>query len=120
MRRRAAFGAFLATLAAGLVAPGAASAMTDCGGTYNICIYDNNDWSGQLGRRAPGGGVVNVSGTANDRMDSWTNGSGTNSAWYYDANGTGNCTTMAAHSSDPNINVFASDELTSWRTNRGC
>lgn len=53
-------------------------------------------------------------------MDSWENRTSTKSAWYYNADGKGSCVNMNARSEDDNINVFDSDELTSWRTNRGC
>lgn len=53
-------------------------------------------------------------------MDSWENKTAIDAAWYYDANGGGNCREMDSGSEDGNVNVFNSDELTSWKTNGGC
>ncbi|MEH0973843.1 hypothetical protein V6U77_22210 [Micromonospora sp. CPCC 205546] len=107
--------------AGGLAFPAAASAGNPglCGGTW-VCIYDGNNWVGLLGSRDPGGGLVNVSASANDHMDSWENKTNTNAAWCYDHDGGGNCRTMGKLAEDPNVNFLNSDELSSWRTDRGC
>lgn len=39
---------------------------------------------------------------------------------YDDQSGGGDCHNMNARSEDNNISVFDSDDLSSWRTNRGC
>jgi len=85
-----------------------------------VCIFDGNDYSGLLDSRRPGGRLRNVSSAASDGMDSWINQTKKNAAWYHDINGKGNCHDMKRMSRDPNINFFASDELSSWKTNRGC
>ncbi|MFI9643580.1 peptidase inhibitor family I36 protein [Micromonospora sp. NPDC051925] len=107
--------------AGGLAFPAAASAGNPafCGSNL-VCIYDGNNWVGFLGSRGPGGGIENVSAAANDHMDSWENRTSTNAAWYYDHDGGGACVNMSKLSEDDNINVFDSDELSSWRTDRGC
>lgn len=84
------------------------------------CIYDGNGFVGIIGERAAGGGVVNVPSSYNDKMDSWENKTNTDAAWYYNANGGGNCREMDSLSEDSNVNVLNSDELSSWRTDRGC
>ncbi|MEU8258657.1 peptidase inhibitor family I36 protein [Micromonospora inaquosa] len=107
--------------AGGLAFPAAASAGNPslCGSDL-VCIYDGNSWVGFLGSRGPGGGLANVSASANDHMDSWENRTNTNAAWYYDHDGGGHCRTMAKLTEDDNVNVLNSDELSSWRTDRGC
>lgn len=115
----------LLTLALGsmlLVAPGGASAGNPALCQANrACIYMDNDFSGLIDiPRPPGEGVRTVNAGDNDKMDSWENRTGTRAAWYDDAHGAGDCTNMNANTEDNNINVFASDELTSWRTDRGC
>lgn len=97
-----------------------AGALTIC--TDNqVCIYLDDDWSGLLDiPRSAGGGIRNVNAGDNDEMDSWENNTTTNAAWYWDANGNGRCVNMVAEGRDDDINVFDSDELSSWRTDRGC
>ncbi|GAB4107422.1 hypothetical protein GCM10028790_64410 [Micromonospora taraxaci] len=86
-----------------------------------MCIYNDNDFSGLIDiPRDPGGGIRTVSSKDNDKMDSWENRTSSRGSWYYDANGGGDCVRMTENSEDNNINVFDSDELTSWRTDRGC
>lgn len=85
-----------------------------------VCIFDGTDYAGLLGSRRPGLGLMNVSSTANDKMDSWKNQTGRNAAWYHDVDGDDRCVNMKRRSRDPNINFYDSDELSSWRTNRGC
>jgi hypothetical protein len=84
------------------------------------CIYANNDFAGLLDTMPAGHGVRTVSSTDNDKMDSWENRTSNRGSWYYNANGGGTCVRMTENSEDNNINVFDSDELTSWRMNRGC
>ncbi len=85
------------------------------------CIYANNNFVGLLDSpRLPGGGIRNVPSSDRDKMDSWENRTGTHAAWYHNANGGGDCVLMHWGSEDANINVFDSDELSSWRTDRGC
>lgn len=98
-----------------------ASAADGCD-SNRVCIFDDNDFKNRLGQRPAGEGRKDMSSTLNDRMDSWKNRTSTNAAWYYnfiDEN-SDNCRNMNKNSSDDNINVFNSDELSSWRTNRGC
>jgi hypothetical protein len=105
-----------------LLSPGFASAGNPALCAANrACIYLDDDWSGLIDiPRAPGGGIRNVNAGDNDEMDSWENRTSTRAAWYHNANGGGDCVNMNANSEDDDINVFDSDELSSWRTNRGC
>lgn len=91
-----------------------------CDDPGEVCIYDGNNWVGFLGARPAGGGIQNVSSSANDHMDSWENNIGNNAAWYHDSGGSGTCRTMSAGAEDDNINFVDSDELSSWKTNAGC
>lgn len=108
-----------------VVAPQVASAYLEgaptCGGAaHHACIYSSDNWVGEIGDRGAGGGVVNVNTAYNDQMDSYWNETNTHARWYYNANGGGTCTNMSASTKDDNINVFSSDELTSWATNGLC
>jgi hypothetical protein len=84
------------------------------------CIYDHNDFVALLGTKGPEQSLTNVSSGANDSTDSWENKTNGPGAWYYDANGGGNCNTMGRHDENPNLGVFPSDELSSWKTTAGC
>lgn len=84
------------------------------------CIYIDINWVGLLGQRAAGGGLVNVSSSANDKMSSWENKTGTNSRWYVDANGGSTCYTMSAFRESSWVGSTANDKLTSWATNGAC
>lgn len=103
----------------GLVLPGAAQAGEFCNANW-VRIFDGNDFSGIIGERGSNGGVVNIPGTFNDKMDSWKNLTDLDAAWYYNANSRGKCNETDSHSQDSDINVFDSDELSSWRTDEGC
>jgi hypothetical protein len=85
-----------------------------------VCIYSNNDWIGEIGDRASGGAVVNITSTYNDEMDSYWNETSSNARWYYNPNGGGACNNLPAAHKDNNINVLSSDELSSWATNGAC
>ncbi|GAB4107421.1 hypothetical protein GCM10028790_64400 [Micromonospora taraxaci] len=88
---------------------------------YNACIYASDNFIGLIDiPRAKGGGLRNVKSADNDKMDSWENRTVNHAAWYHDANGGGDCVLMHYRYEDDDINVFDSDELTSWRTDRGC
>ncbi|WP_345526383.1 peptidase inhibitor family I36 protein [Nocardioides endophyticus] len=105
----------------GAGAPGLATAVDGCA-SNRACIFDDNNFQDRIGSRAAEGGRVDVSSGNNDRMDSWKNNTGTNAAWYYnfvDEN-SDNCRNMPKNDSDGNVGVFNSDELSSWRTDRGC
>lgn len=72
------------------------------------------------GDRAPGGGIVNVTGDRNDEMDSWKNITPRPARWYEDNDGRGSCSTLGADDSDNNVAFWNSDQLSSWATNGGC
>jgi hypothetical protein len=106
---------------ASVVAPAAAHAGNpDLCKASKACIYADDDFSALIDSpRDAGGGVRNVNAGDDNRMDSWENRTSTKSAWYHNANGGGDCVNMNATSEDDDINVFDSDELSSWRTNLG-
>ena len=106
---------------AGVLGAGmSASAGSNLCDPNRACIYDHNNFVALLGTKGPGVGLTNVSSGANDKTDSWENKTSRTGAWYYDANGGGNCNTMHAHDEKANLHVFPSDELSSWKTNGGC
>lgn len=106
-----------AVLAAG---PAVSAKLPDFCQSSRVCIYDDNDFKAILGARGPGLGLRTVSADANDKTDSWKNRTSRSAAWYYDKGGKGKCTTMGPVSSEDNLGWQPSDELSSWRTNRGC
>jgi Peptidase inhibitor family I36 len=85
-----------------------------------VCMWGNNDFDWLIGERAPNGGLVSVTGDANDQMDSWGNRTVVNAAGHEHTNGSGDCQTFQFGSNDNNVNFFNSDEVSSWRTNHGC
>lgn len=91
----------------------------DCD-SNRVCIYDGNNFVGIIGERAPGNGLANIRSRYNDKMDSWENKTNSDSAWYHDIIGNGNCNDMDSQNQDTNINFIDSDELSSWRTNGEC
>lgn len=110
-------------MAAGmLVSVGPASAaLSDCPSNY-MCMWGNNDFKWMIGKRFHGNETIaNLSGDANDEMDSWANRSATHIGCMFEhAGGGGARQTMAKVSSDNNVAPWHSDEITSWRTKNGC
>lgn len=104
-----------------VVFPGIALAVDGCENN-RVCIFDDNDYKNRLGIKPAGEPRANVASQNNDRTDSWINDTTTNAAWYYNFTyeNSDNCRTMYDQSSDGDLGVFNSDELSSWRTNRGC
>lgn len=100
----------------------AQASLSQCTST-DTCIWGNNDFKWYLGSRNDGLGVGTLSGEANNEMDSWANRSSGSSAGYDDPTPDGDddgCQTWSAVSNDNNVSPFNSDEVSSWRTNRGC
>ena len=61
--------------------------------------------------------IKNLSGDANDEMDSWANKSTTHSGrMWKDANGSGDRQTLGRNQRDNNVSPANSDEVSSWRT----
>lgn len=85
-----------------------------------VCMWGNNDFQWLLGSRAPGYGLWNLYGDANDEMDSWANRSGQNAAAYSGFDGYADCQTFWKGGNDNNVGPWNSDEVSSWRTDRGC
>lgn len=112
----------IATLAlAGAGASGGAqAAFSDCDPNRS-CLWGNNDYVWLLSERQAGGGLLSFSGQdRNNQMDSWGNRTATPSAGYDGADGSGDCQTFEAGQRDNNVSFVNSDEVSSWRTNRGC
>jgi len=104
----------------GLVAIVGAQASLDQCNSNRVCMWGNNDFKWLIGERAPGGGLVNLSGDRNDEMDSWANRTVIDAAGYATSNGRGDCQTFGRISNNNNVSYWSSDEVSSWRTNRGC
>lgn len=104
----------------GVAAASDLSVQADACGANRVCIYKHNDFVTKMGERAPGNGTINVTAVANDEMSSWKNLTNTNASWFHDAGGEGRCVTMPQARSDNDINSYDDDELSSWRTSRGC
>jgi hypothetical protein len=85
-----------------------------------VCLWGNNDYNWIIGERAPGGGMSNLTGDANNEMDSWANRTTRNAAGYGASNGSGDCQTFQAGERDNNVANWNSDEVSSWKTNGGC
>jgi hypothetical protein len=100
-------------------AGGAQAAFSDCP-SNRVCLWGNNDFVYLIAVKAPYEGLRSLSGDANNQMDSWGNRTGRNAAGYDYSNGTGDCQTFSAGSRDNNVNYWNSDEVSSFRTDRGC
>lgn len=110
-----------AIAAAGLfIAPQTAVAGSNLCDANRVCIYDHANWVALLGQRSAGGGLVNVSSSANDLTSSWENKTGTGARWYEHANGGGFCRSMPSFSEDNYVGDNSNDKLSSWATNRVC
>lgn len=99
---------------------GAQAAWSDCP-SAKVCLWQNNDYSGDfLGWRSAGGGLLDISPVNDNRTSSWGNRSTTNAAFYQLAGGEGFCVPMPATSQNPDLADAFNDKASSWRTNRGC
>ena len=108
--------------AAFLTTPSSSSAaLSDCTGLSSTCLWANNDFGVYITGKTSNLGVSNLTASQEDRMDSWQNKSALyNSAGYSGLSGNGDCQTFAKGQNDNNVNPFNSDEVSSYRTNRGC
>lgn len=94
--------------------------LSECG-SNRMCLWGNNDFRWKVADRAHGSGRANLSGDANDEMDSWANRSANYSGCMYEhANGRGDKQGMGKNSKDNNVNPANSDEVSSWKQNGGC
>lgn len=108
--------------AAGVAAPGVANAaLSECPSDH-MCLWGNNDFMWKIADRSAGSDtVVNLSGDANNQMDSWANRSASyTGCGFGGSNGTGDRQTFGRNSNDNNVANFNSDEISSWRTANGC
>jgi hypothetical protein len=104
------------------IAPGVANAaLSDCD-SGNMCLWGNNDYRWMLAERTAGSSSIeNLSGDANDEMDSWANKSTTYAGCMWaTANGSGDRQTLGRNSHDNNVSPANSDEVSSWRTAYAC
>ena len=99
----------------------ASAAYSECA-SERVCLWGNNDYLWMLDERTAGSSTINnLSGDANDEMDSWANNSGTYAGCMWsDANGSGDRQTLGRNSSDNNVAPANSDEVSSWRTAYAC
>lgn len=99
----------------------AAAALSDCDSGY-MCLWGNNDYKWMLEERGAGSSTItNLSGDANDEMDSWANKSTTYAGCMWEhAHGSGARQTLGRNSNDNNVSPANSDEVSSWRTAYAC
>lgn len=97
----------------------AQAAFGDCP-SGRVCLWGNNDYQFLLSTQTEGGGLKALSGDANNNMDSWGNRTARAGAGHDGSNGSGDCQTFSAGSRDNNVAPFNSDEVSSFRANRGC
>lgn len=97
------------------------AALSDCTGT-NMCMWGSNNFTFIIGQRQAGySTIVNLSGDANNQMDSWANKSSVYTGCMYDGiNGGPGTQTMSKVSSDANVAPWNSDDVSSWKTAGGC
>ncbi len=90
------------------------AAPDDCSGG-RVCVYDNINYSTQLGWRAAGFALQDISSGNNDKMSSWSNNSGTNACWYTDANGGGVGLAMNQYTDNHDVGWPWNDSMSSWK-----
>lgn len=98
----------------------ASAAFSDCA-DGRMCMWGNNDFVWKIGDRAADQPIANLSGDADNQMDSWANRNGmfVGCMWSgYD--GLGDPQRMASDSNDNNVSPLNSDQVSSWRTRYGC
>jgi len=108
--------------AAGVAAPGVASAaLSDCPSNH-MCLWGNNGFRWEIADRRAGSGTIKpLRGDADNEMDSWANRSASfTGCGFGGSNGTGDRQTFGRNSKDDNVAPFNSDEISSWRTANGC
>ena len=76
------------------------AAPTSCS-SNRVCVYDNINYSTQLGWRTAGFALQDVSSGNNDKMSSWSNNSAKNACWYQHANGGGSKYQMNQYTDNP-------------------
>lgn len=99
----------------------AEAALSQCTGA-KTCLWGNNDYQWYLAGKPNNRGLSQLSGEANNEMDSWANLSTSWSKGYDDPTPDGTsdgCQHWAAVTSDDNVSPLSSDEVSSWRTNGG-
>jgi hypothetical protein len=107
-------------LAGASASGGVQAAFSDCNANRS-CIWGNNDYVWMLSERPAGQGIETFHTTdKNNQMDSWGNRTSRNSSGYDGYLGGGDCQTFGFNSRDNNVSFWNSDEVSAWRTDRGC
>lgn len=104
-----------------VLTPGIAqAALSECPTNYT-CLWGNNDFLWYLTGKNQNNGYSNLSGEANNQMDSWANRSASyNSCGTGSANGGGDKQNWSRGTSDNNVSPVNSDEVSSYKTNGSC
>jgi hypothetical protein len=86
-----------------------------------VCLWQNNNYSGDfLGWRSAGFPLENISAANDNRTSSTANKSTRNARWYQLAGGDGFCVTMPAGGTEPDLPDSQNDKATSWAGTGGC
>ena len=84
------------------------------------CLFGNNDFDWLISMRTPNAGLMNMSATVNDKMDSWINRTNQSARGYEHADARGACQTFSSNTKEPNVSFWNSDEVSSWATDGKC
>lgn len=120
MRVTSAMSAGLITFTFFAIAGTANAEFKDCD-AGKMCLWGNNDYKWMLGEKPVDQPIDNLYDDKDNEMDSWANRS---SDWrgcmFGGHDGDGDKQLMRTLSSDDNVSPLNSDEVSSWRTRRGC
>jgi len=120
MRIKSAMSAGLITLTVFAVAGTANAGFEDCD-PGKMCMWGNNDYKWRIGMKPVDQPIDNLSGDKDNEMDSWANRSEEwNGCMFTGYDGVGEEQLMESNGQDDNVNPWNSDEVSSWRTRRGC
>jgi hypothetical protein len=112
----------LLILGAAATVPGVAnSSFGECP-SGQICLWGNNEFKWLIAHRGAGfTSVYNLSGEANNEMDSWANRSGEHDVCGYGAlYGGGDKQGWDSLHNDNNVSPWNSDEVSSWQGRTHC
>lgn len=116
MRIRMWLAAIVVATAAATVPGSASGSLSQCA-SGQMCLWGNNDFKWFIAHRGAGENwLENLTGEANNEMDSWANKS---LRWdvcgYGAANGGGDRQYWGTNRNDNNVAPWNSDEISSWR-----
>jgi hypothetical protein len=106
--------------ALGSVGVAAAEAYPKSCASGRVCLYDNINYSAELGWRSAGFARTDITSGNNDKMSSWSNHTTQDGAWYSDAHGGGFCFNLENKHSNPDIGFPWNDSASSWKGNGSC